>query len=606
MLPFPTPKPTGHPSTQTVPLAQPILPLHATDKPLPPPPAPPSSRTRTTSSESDSGTQRGIRGWWKRNRQRAGGGASPGQAELGVPTTCANERTGSDVEALTVGLSRVTFGRETARRDPEQNVHTHKDWPSSSTRFAVHSLPPMKPRAVVSESQRRLCPPVYAPHVEEERIHHSASAPQLEVPSRLQGQHQENDPFLYYPSHNTSHRKTTFEPDSRTLERLPDRPATSISPSKHTSALFFSQPTRIIPSLPTTPRTHPHHPLTPSHKPNSPLTVRQPPPLGVRTPGHSPTVSSRRVITSPSSELAVTPIKSPGGGTSVQCSGFTQRGQRCKKRVKAVAPYYTTVQRNRGSGWDGCADGVDVVVVEEDEKRFCKVHVGQICSPEGFYAKQSGGAAPPAARERWIQFSDYIPHDLEEQTKALLRLTMESPLSPNESAGYIYAYELRDISTEDVGYYKVGRTDNVPRRLKEWSKQCASHRPTLRDIFPQREASRDKATEPLSEPRSSVLPGAMANQGAQCPAVKRLEKLIHIELSARQVMAIGTLTTPCVPSLISPSLHTGRPCPDCSTMHREIFAIPRRGTGIGEGKEYETVVRPVIWRWQRFIEDTML
>lgn len=78
-----------------------------------------------------------------------------------------------------------------------------------------------------------------------------------------------------------------------------------------------------------------------------------------------------------------------------------------------------------------------------------------------------------------------------------------------------------------------------------------------------------------------------------------------MELSARQVTAIDKPT--CYVALMGPhSLHTGRPCPDCSTTHREIFAIPRRGAGAGEGNEYETIVRPVILRWQRFIQDITL
>lgn len=113
----------------------------------------------------------------------------------------------------------------------------------------------------------------------------------------------------------------------------------------------------------------------------------------------------------------------------------------------------------------------------------------------------------------------------------------------------------------------------------------------------------------------------MANQGAQCPAVKRLEsespwrpcctmtdpclELVHIELAARQVTAIDKATSDAA-SMGPHALHTGRPCPDCSTTHREIFAIPRRGAGAGEGTEYETVVRPVILRWQRFIENATL
>lgn len=158
--------------------------------------------------------------------------------------------------------------------------------------------------------------------------------------------------------------------------------------------------------------------------------------------------------------------------------------------------------------------------------------------------------------------------------------------------------------------------------------ECASHRPTLRDTFPQRGRIDDGYRED-QHASLSVLPGAMANQGERCNAVKRLEsehlddmlimvrkltacssaELIHIELSARQVSR-----QPMFPSTdvyyaqdgLSwdplEFLHTGRPCADCSTTHREIFAIPRQTASAGRS-EYEAVVRPLILRWQRFVDE---
>lgn len=311
---------------------------------------------------------------------------------------------------LTQGLSSVTFGggRSTTNHAPARDAYSHKGSPSSSRTRAVHSLPSTNSRPLIPDSQRLLRPPVYAPHVELERMHHSASAPQLAVSSRTAGQHQENDLFPCDPGYSVSHRLTTFEPDSRTLERLPDRPATYVTPSKHTTPRSASQPTLIMPSLPSTPRSHQVHPLTLSRKPNSPFAspqtrVAHPRPPQVQTP------SCRNGIAFPVSPFSnTTPIKSPAVGTTVQCSGFTQRGQRCKKRVKAVAPYYAVQWRSEnGSVWGDGPCGADVVGVDE-EKRFCKVHVGQICSPEGFYAKPSGGLGPSAERERWIQFPGEI------------------------------------------------------------------------------------------------------------------------------------------------------------------------------------------------------
>ena len=45
-----------------------------------------------------------------------------------------------------------------------------------------------------------------------------------------------------------------------------------------------------------------------------------------------------------------------------------------------------------------------------------------------------------------------------------------------ESPGFIYAYELRDLQTPTTSFFKVGRTDNVPRRMGEWANRMLSRR----------------------------------------------------------------------------------------------------------------------------------
>lgn len=68
----------------------------------------------------------------------------------------------------------------------------------------------------------------------------------------------------------------------------------------------------------------------------------------------------------------------------------------------------------------GLLDTEDVPV--EEEPRYCRDHVKQICEAEGFYWKGQRG-------EKWIRFADWIPDELEEQSKVRLRLTMESALT---------------------------------------------------------------------------------------------------------------------------------------------------------------------------------
>jgi hypothetical protein len=414
MLSFPIPTPTGHPPLPNhatrPPNAQQLLPLHTTDKPLPPHPSA-SSRTNA-SSESGEETQRGIRGWWTRNRQRskAGGNHSPGQAELGVKKaarieSAGSERRGYDVEVLTQQLANVDFGGSGSQRDP-WGQDRYEGSSSSSRAPAVWSLPSTSTRPSIPDSRRILRPPVYAPHVESE-MHHSFSAPQLDVSSRIGSSSQRpNVSFRFDARTGTSNRMTTFNPDSRTLERLPDRPATYTDISKHTAPRSNSQPSLLIPVSPAPPQRYHHtsQPLTPSRKPNSTAQTPRTP----RTPHRIPAARTSEVFASPSS---TTGIKSPGTTTTVQCSGFTQRGQRCKKRVRAVAAYYAIRPHSQAGEENpdildgfGADDGRVDLVRAEEEKRFCKVHVGQICEPEGFYFRGSG----TGGRERWIQFSGKI------------------------------------------------------------------------------------------------------------------------------------------------------------------------------------------------------
>jgi hypothetical protein len=76
------------------------------------------------------------------------------------------------------------------------------------------------------------------------------------------------------------------------------------------------------------------------------------------------------------------------------------------------------------------------------------------------------------------------------------------------------------------------------------------------------------------------------------PAVKRWERLVHLELSD-----ISFSARPREYALLREK------CEDCGTGHREIFALPREVAGgrneQGEGV-YQVVVE-VVQRWERFV-----
>ncbi|WVO19889.1 uncharacterized protein IAS62_001179 [Cryptococcus decagattii] len=194
----------------------------------------------------------------------------------------------------------------------------------------------------------------------------------------------------------------------------------------------------------------------------------------------------------------------------------------------------------------------------------------------------------------WIEFDDYIPEALGQQTQTLLRMTMETKLTPKECAGFLYAYELKDLETSELSFYKVGRTDNVPRRIGQWTNRCQSKRPTLLDIFPRPSVStRPSVTSSLHRSdtlTTSFLPGATTHRTPPLPAMKRWERLVHLELSER-----------CASHPLSEQAYerVRMKCKDCGTVHREIFPLIK--VHQGHRIAYEEIVE-CVERWGKFIK----
>ncbi|WVQ70911.1 hypothetical protein IAR50_000436 [Cryptococcus sp. DSM 104548] len=298
--------------------------------------------------------------------------------------------------------------------------------------------------------------------------------------------------------------------------------------------------------------------------------------------------SPSKSIANASSSLASSPSKKPLTPTSkvgVQCSGFTRTGAPCKRIVRAHAPYLATPIGGREDDDEGDIRSERVM------GRYCKDHAGMICKTKGFYWRNGEGED---ASKVWIDFEDYVPRDLSEQTQTLIIMTMEGRLTPKEKPGYLYVYELRDLESDDLSFYKCGRTDNVPRRIGQWTHQCQSKTPSLLDIFPRPDASTSIAPQTSGSDRSqelitSFLQGATTHVIPPLPAMKRWERLVHIELAERCALddsskrAFEKVRLKCV---------------DCSSVHREIFPLPKEK---GSKSNYY-IVEECVERWGRFIE----
>ncbi|WWD17796.1 hypothetical protein CI109_102238 [Kwoniella shandongensis] len=322
-----------------------------------------------------------------------------------------------------------------------------------------------------------------------------------------------------------------------------------------------------------------------------------------RSPARRKRATSEQPPNGPSATLKAipsSPSPSPGGGkgTTVQCAGFTRTGQPCKRLVKVSAPYLTQRDQNRpfanykgGRGEDEGDVGTERVL-----GRYCKDHAGMICQVGGFYWRGRGDKAGV-----WIDFDQYISPDLGQQTQTLLRMTMESKLTAKETSGFLYAYELKDLETPTLSFFKVGRTDNVPRRIGQWTHQCQSKTPTLRDIFPLPPSSSSKRTpvgmvgglQRSGTLTTSYLPGATTHLTRPCPAMKRWERLVHLELSERCAST---------PESRAAFERVRERCDDCGLGHREIFPLSKYKDRDGDPKRdvYELVVEAVC-RWERFV-----
>ncbi|KAI0303538.1 hypothetical protein B0F90DRAFT_1383962 [Multifurca ochricompacta] len=334
----------------------------------------------------------------------------------------------------------------------------------------------------------------------------------------------------------------------------------------------------LLPSTPLTPpRVPAHHPAAAFSHTLSALDIEtpvprsdcDPPPLPPQPPFHGnpktpqppkllPPQIRRRAQSEP-----LSPVSSDNGGGTRQCCGMTTAGKQCRKQVKTSSANTHT-------------DG-DV---------FCHVHENKMREPSGFYDRKTG--------QTFIRFSDWIPEYLQPATQVALRAEMQKARTPSDVDGYIYAFEILDPAEKKLVHLKVGRATNLNRRMDQWGKQCGSKEQILRGFWP---GGMDKGGVPMK---------GLVQAGPKGPWCHRLERLVHIELAD-----LATST---------PYLEEGYPnvdgskqvkkggkkdvkrCPDCDTAHKEIFSFERVMKGRYKGKEWESIVKPVIEKWGGFIE----
>ncbi|KAF7971326.1 hypothetical protein HWV62_21414 [Athelia sp. TMB] len=246
--------------------------------------------------------------------------------------------------------------------------------------------------------------------------------------------------------------------------------------------------------------------------------------------------------------------------------------------------------------------------VDEEPVMFCGQHKKIQLKNLGFYSRKVAG--------HYIDFTDWIPDYLEQDTQLALRVEMEKGSSNNDTSGYIYTYEIRDPTSLDKVQFKVGRTVNLVKRLDQWEKQCSSKEQILRGWWPGI-LTDDHGIQDLAV-HGSMMKGC-TRAGEQGPLIHRLERLVHLELADLAVNApylesdflktkdrdtndvSATPTKKPTASLSARRRSQTQPCSDCNVRHKEIFAMTRVQEGPYKGKEWELLVKPVIEKWGTFV-----
>jgi hypothetical protein len=206
---------------------------------------------------------------------------------------------------------------------------------------------------------------------------------------------------------------------------------------------------------------------------------------------------------------------------------------------------------------------------------------------------------PPIARDpssRTGEFLALIPPSTSPQTTGLLLAELAKPFSELDDEGFIYMFWLTsealpdtpsetassllappsrpvpghrrtsdvlttfavNTSNKKTMLLKIGRAQNVQRRLNQWTRQCGYNLSLIRYYPYHPTASSTNVNEPPRTPR-------------KVPNVNRVERLIHIELAGKRAQGSGK-------------------CGACGREHREWFEVDASRDGV---KAVDAVIR----RW---------
>ena len=291
---------------------------------------------------------------------------------------------------------------------------------------------------------------------------------------------------------------------------------------------------------------------------------------------------------------------------------------RHKKRVEQARPPETTTSKPTGpemaSNWN-LMSTTKPTSASVPNRRLVTANVPIRSAPQRHALSNS----------QTIQLLSLIPQHLSPQTISTLLNDLTKPISPHDEEGYIYIFwltpqtntappestarsllapnngrpqhdrRISDVMTEysydgneqanpdtmrgkKTIMLKIGRAKNITRRMNEWQRQCGYALNLVR-WYPYVPSSAAPSPQP-SPHRQTLYPDLTrpptqrreSDAVRKVPCVKRVERLIHLELAGSQVK---------------------RQCGACGKEHREWFEVEASQAGV-KGVD-ETVRRWVGW-----------
>lgn len=237
----------------------------------------------------------------------------------------------------------------------------------------------------------------------------------------------------------------------------------------------------------------------------------------------------------------------------------------------------------------------------------------------------------PSSNRQTNNLLSLIPQKLPPQTTSALLAELIKPISPYDEDGYIYIFWLTPSSTAPPGestaksilapretrpqsgrrisdvmteysfdenessdgthkggkktiMLKIGRANNITRRMNEWQRQCGyalnlvrwyPYVPSSTSPPPRHQKPQPLYPDLAKPPPSKARPATVRQDSEtvhKCPHIHRVERLIHLELSSQQVK---------------------RQCGVCGKEHREWFEVAATQKGVKAVDE--TVRRWIGW-----------